>query len=132
MGYKLSMVEFDGNGSPTVAANSPTAAVDIVSNPDLSKCPSECFRPVGLAWDTQGRLFMSSDSTGEIYMITKPDGSGVADVRQANGGSGGGSGTGGSPSPTPSGSDGVRRWKVSQGSYWIAGAAAVGGALPLV
>jgi hypothetical protein len=129
MGYKLSMVEFNGNGSPTAAANSSTAAVDIVSNPDLSKCPRECFRPVGLAWDTQGRLFMSSDSTGEIYMITKSDGSGVADVRQA---SNVGSGTGSSPSPTPSGSDGVRRWKVSQGSYWIAGAAAVGGALPLV
>lgn len=132
IGYKLSMVEFDGNGSPRAAANSTTAAVDMVSNPDLSKCPSECFRPVGLAWDTQGRLFMSSDATGEIYMITKADGSGVADVRQASGGSGGGSGTGSSPSPTPSGSDGIRRWKVSQGSYWIAGAAAVGGALPLV
>lgn len=133
IGYKLSMVEFDGHGTPTAAANSTTAAVDVVSNPDLSKCPDECFRPVGLAWDTQGRLFMSSDSTGEIYMITKPDGSGINDVRQVSGGgSGGGSGTGSSPSPTPSGSDGVKRWKVSQGSYWVAGAAVVGGALPLV
>jgi hypothetical protein len=135
IGYKLSFVEFDGNGSPKAAANSTTAAVDIVSNPDLSKCPSNCFRPVGLAWDTQGRLYMSSDSTGEIYMITKTDGSGINDVRQAsNGGSANGSYIGSSPSPTPSGNAGVRGWKVSHGSYWVAGAGAavVGGALPLV
>jgi hypothetical protein len=50
IGYKLSFVEFDGNGSPRAAANSTTAAVDVVSNPDLSTCPGNCFRPVGLAW----------------------------------------------------------------------------------
>jgi hypothetical protein len=75
---------------------------------------------------------MSSDSTGEIYMVTKTDGSGINDVRQASNGSAGGSPSGSSPSPTPSGSGGVRTWKVSQGSYWVAGVAAVGGALPLV
>ncbi|KAH4903227.1 hypothetical protein HBI80_117580 [Parastagonospora nodorum] len=131
IGYKLSFVEFDGNGSPTAAANSTTAAIDIVSNPDLSACPSNCFRPVGLAWDSQGRLFMSSDSTGEIYMITKTDGSGVNDVRQVStGGSNSGSNTGNAPAPSSSQGAGVKSWKVGQGSFWIAGAAAVGGALP--
>jgi hypothetical protein len=77
---------------------------------------------------------MSSDSTGEIYVITKTDGSGVNDVRQAtNRGSNGGSPTGSAPTPSSSNSKGVRSWRVSQGKYWVAaGMAAVGGALPLV
>ena len=131
IGYKLSFVEFDGNGSPTAAANSTTAAIDIVSNPDLSACPSNCFRPVGLAWDSKGRLFMSSDSTGEIYMVTKTDGSGVNDVRQVStGGSNGGSNSGNAPAPSSSQGAGVKSWKVGRGSFWVAGAAAIGGVLP--
>ncbi|KAH8727518.1 soluble quino protein glucose/sorbosone dehydrogenase [Phaeosphaeriaceae sp. PMI808] len=126
IGYKLSFIEFDSNGSPKAAANSTTAAFDVVWNPDLSKCPEKCFRPVGLAWDSQGRLYMSSDTTGEIYVITKTDGSGVNDVRQVSSGSGSGS----APSPTSSTSKAVKKWKGSKGSYWIA--AAVGGALPLI
>jgi hypothetical protein len=125
IGYKLSMVEFDGNGSPRAAANSTTAAVDIVSNPDLSACPSGCFRPVGLAWDSQGRLYMSSDSTGEIYVVTKTDGSGINDVSRAT--TGGGSTTPSGSAPSPSASTGAgTRWECS---FWaVAGAAMVGGA----
>jgi len=80
IGYKLSVVAF-ASGSPTEPANSTTAAIDIVSNPDLSKCPNSCFRPVGLAWDSKGRLFMSSDTTGEVYVITRADGGGANEVQ---------------------------------------------------
>ena len=73
IGYKLSVVEFS-DGSPVESANSSIAAIDIVSNLDLSKCPNNCFRPVGLAWDSNGRLFMSSDATGEIYVVVRADG----------------------------------------------------------
>ncbi|EME49000.1 hypothetical protein DOTSEDRAFT_162972 [Dothistroma septosporum NZE10] len=72
-GYDLRVVEF-ANGEPTAANTSREAAIPIMSNQDLTKCPDGCFRPVGLAWDRNGRLFMSSDSTGEIYMITRSDG----------------------------------------------------------
>ena len=72
-GYKISVVEF-ANGEPTSASNSTTGAIDIVSNSDNSQCPGSCFRPVGLAWDSQGRLFFSSDATGEIYMLFREDG----------------------------------------------------------
>lgn len=123
------MVEFDGTGLPRASANSTTAAVDIVSNADLSACPRNCFRPVGLAWDAQGRLFMSSDSTGEIYVITKTDGSGVNDVSRAsstNGDSGTPSGT--APSPSASTGSAVRR-QISKSSYWVAGAAVAGAAM---
>ena len=75
-GYKLSVVGFE-NGEPVEPSTSKTAAVDILSNGNLNQCYSQdnCFRPVGLAWDSKGRLFMSSDTTGEIYVISRSDGS---------------------------------------------------------
>lgn len=84
IGYKLSVIAFN-NGEPTEPATSNTAAIDIVSNPDLSRCPDECFRPVGLAWDGQGRLFMSSDATGEIYVITRDEGGSADEASPTSG-----------------------------------------------
>lgn len=81
-GYLLFQVAFN-NGMPTEPANSTRAVIPILSNRNNSACPDGCFRPVGLAWDSKGRLFMSSDSTGEIYMITKTDGTGVDQVAAA-------------------------------------------------
>ncbi|KAJ4380843.1 hypothetical protein N0V86_004205 [Didymella sp. IMI 355093] len=133
IGYKVSFVRFDGNGSPTAAANSTTAAVDVVSNPNLSECPDNCFRPAGLAWDSQGRLFFSSDATGEIYVVTREDGTGVNSVGEvgSNGtSSGGGSGTGNSAAPSPTVSSGAavaKSWE--DASIWAVGAAAVALAL---
>lgn len=74
IGYKLSYIAFDGAGSPVANASSNASTTDVFSNADLSKCPDECVRPVGLAWDSQDRLFMSSDSTGEIWVVTREDG----------------------------------------------------------
>jgi glucose/arabinose dehydrogenase len=73
VGYKVSVIGF-ADGEPVDASDSMTAATDIVSNADNSACPDNCFRPVGLAWDSNGRLFMSSDSTGEIYVISREEG----------------------------------------------------------
>jgi glucose/arabinose dehydrogenase len=70
VGYKLSTVAFAA-GSPVAASDSMTAAVDIMANADNSKCPDQCFRPVGLALDSKDRVFMSSDATGEIYVLAK-------------------------------------------------------------
>jgi hypothetical protein len=69
-GYKLSMFKFE-NGEPVAAADNTTASIDILANVDNQACPDKCFRPVGLAFDDQGRLFMSSDATGEIYVIVQ-------------------------------------------------------------
>jgi hypothetical protein len=127
IGYKLSFVQFDGHGSPTASSDSITAATDIVFNSDLSACPDSCFRPVGLAWDAQERLFMSSDSTGEIYVVTKEDGSGVADMSEAANGGGATSPTASGSAPMPSGSMSAARSLMGRSlSYWIAGAALVG------
>ncbi|KAI8936354.1 hypothetical protein NX059_006766 [Plenodomus lindquistii] len=125
IGYKLSFVQFNGAGAPTALANSQTAAVDIVSNTDLSQCPGACFRPVGIAWDTQGRLYFSSDSTGEIYVLTRNDGSGVADVSRAVNSDGSPPTPSSAPAPTSTAA-GIRSFKVDSGGYWVAGVAAVG------
>lgn len=39
-------------------------------NDDLTVCPLECFRPVGLQFDQLGRLWVSSDATGEVYILS--------------------------------------------------------------
>lgn len=69
-GYKLSVVPFE-NGNPVANSENNTAAIDVLNNADNSACPENCFRPVGIAFDKQGRLFFSSDATGEIYVVIR-------------------------------------------------------------
>ena len=68
-GYRLSRIDFV-NGQPKEPSTSTTAAVNIMTNQNNANCPSRCFRPTALAFDSKGRLFMSSDQTNEIYIIT--------------------------------------------------------------
>ncbi|KAI9891168.1 MAG: hypothetical protein M1814_003011 [Vezdaea aestivalis] len=82
VGYKVSVVPFR-DGQPVAAPDNNTAIVDIMTNPDLSQCPESCFRPTGLAFDSSGRLFMTSDSTGELYVIARQAG-----AARSSGGSG--------------------------------------------
>ena len=69
-GYKLSTIDF-ADGEPAAPADSNTSYKDVFYNTDQSKCPNNCFRPVGMAFDKQGRLYMSSDASGEIYVLVK-------------------------------------------------------------
>ncbi|KAM3444684.1 hypothetical protein NHJ13734_001186 [Beauveria thailandica] len=68
VGYRIARVAFK-DGQPAAASDSMDAAVDVLATKDLSNCPDRCFRPVGLAWDAKGRLWFSSDSTGEIFVM---------------------------------------------------------------
>ncbi|RGP76967.1 hypothetical protein FLONG3_4905 [Fusarium longipes] len=68
-GYRVSKVDF-ANGEPVSGSDDPKAEVPLMWNKDNTKCPSGCFRPAGLAFDKTGRLFMTSDSTGELYVLT--------------------------------------------------------------
>ncbi|PWI68881.1 hypothetical protein PCL_01266 [Purpureocillium lilacinum] len=71
-GYRIASVAFNKDtGEPTAAHDSMTAAVDVLSTPGLANCPDGCFRPVGLAWDAKGRLWVTSDSTGEIFILNQ-------------------------------------------------------------
>lgn len=94
VGYKLSLVQFE-NGQPVDATDSLTAATDIVANEDNSVCPDDCLRPVAMAFDSQGRIFMSSDSSGEIYLVTR-------DTSSNSTGEGTGTSTSASPSASAS------------------------------
>lgn len=73
VGYKLSVVNFTDSGEPVDALTSKTAAVDIFGNANNSVCPNDCFRPVAMALDSRGRIFISSDATGEVYLVTKDE-----------------------------------------------------------
>ncbi|KAI1373112.1 soluble quino protein glucose dehydrogenase [Hypoxylon crocopeplum] len=68
-GFRLGKINF-ANGQPVANVSDTTAVEYIVQNQDTAQCPGSCFRPVGLAFDTKGRLFMTSDQTGEIMVIT--------------------------------------------------------------
>lgn len=71
-GYRVSVLAFNNQtGEPVADASSTTALTDIISNKNVTECPGKCFRPVGLAWDAAGRLWMSSDTTGELYVLKK-------------------------------------------------------------
>lgn len=75
---------------------------------------------MGLAWDAKGRLYMSSDSTGEIFVVTKEDGSGVADVSDAAGGASATASVSSVQSPVPNASgDLVDKWSLGSGVYWV-------------
>lgn len=76
-GFKLVVVPFtkltDGSYDPVAAATSRTGYTDVLWNSDVTRCgTSYCARPVGLVWDSYGRLFMTSDASGggEIFMLT--------------------------------------------------------------
>lgn len=102
VGYKLSLIPF-ANGEPVAAPDNNTAATDILANPDNSVCkedsPGNCIRPVGIAFDSLGRLFMSSDDSGEIYVVIKDQSSNVPSATT----------TGSSPSATSSSKSGAEK-----------------------
>lgn len=73
-GYKLASIEWGEDGEPVASSDSQDALRDVLANRETWTCPGgQCFRPAGLAWDRKGRLFMTSDHTGELYVIRRND-----------------------------------------------------------
>lgn len=75
-GYKLVAIPFtqgpDGAYEPVAEQSDPNGYTDILWHPNESSCSaSTCTRPVGLVFDAAGRLYMESDATGEIFLLTK-------------------------------------------------------------
>ncbi|RBA09083.1 hypothetical protein FPRO05_07363 [Fusarium proliferatum] len=89
VGYQVSYVDFQ-DGQPASSSRSTNATTPIIYNKDLTKCPDDCFRPVGLAWDSKGRLWFSSDKTGEIFVLNHKSGSGSSGGNGSESGAGNG------------------------------------------
>ncbi|KAM3449440.1 hypothetical protein MY3296_006905 [Beauveria thailandica] len=68
-GYRLSRVSF-ADGRPVAKADSDDAEEKLLWNADNAECPGKCFRPAGLWLDGKGRTFMTSDSSGELFVVT--------------------------------------------------------------
>lgn len=70
-GYKLSKIPFDkASGQPMAKATDKQNYEDVFWNKDNMKCKdNECFRPVGVAIDGKGRVWVGSDSTGEVMVL---------------------------------------------------------------
>ncbi|KAG8926641.1 hypothetical protein FRC02_008764 [Tulasnella sp. 418] len=73
-GYGVIRVPWStGTGRPEAESTSGNGYSFILQARDTTRCPSECIRPVGLAFDKRGRLFVSSDSTREIFVVESSD-----------------------------------------------------------
>ncbi|KAL5425871.1 hypothetical protein PMIN04_002292 [Paraphaeosphaeria minitans] len=70
-GYRLSRVAWNPQTGQPVAnvTSGGGAAENIMVNANNNACPNKCFRPAGLAWSPNGKLFLSSDATNEIWVI---------------------------------------------------------------
>lgn len=136
VGYRLSAIEFDSTtGEPTVSAeNSRDALRDIIMNKDNSVCPDKCFRPVGMAFDSDERLWMTSDSTGEIYVLLKKQGEQPTSTENGTIVTGTDAPASGGPSATNAGGDddsAATSLSLSRGWLW-AGVVGVAGVLALI
>ncbi|KAI4959985.1 hypothetical protein J4E86_001604 [Alternaria arbusti] len=73
IGYKIIEVPFTtgANGfGPKASVKSTQAWADIFWNPDVDSCSTtQCFRPVSIAQDGYGRMYVTSDSGAEGEMI---------------------------------------------------------------
>lgn len=69
-GYGVVRVPFTGL-QPSAPPSSQTGFTFLAQATNLTSCPGTCIRPVGLAFADDGRLFVSSDSSGELFVISK-------------------------------------------------------------
>ncbi|KAI0871622.1 soluble quino protein glucose dehydrogenase [Hypoxylon argillaceum] len=75
-GYKVVAVPFaespDGSFAPTAASWSIRGSIDVFYPSDETQCSSStCVRPVGLVFDAVGRLYVTSDASGEVFLLSQ-------------------------------------------------------------
>lgn len=85
-GYQLFAIAWDDKGEPVHPPTSETAAVAILQNKDVKVCNllnKGCIHPTGLAFSPTGKLYMASDISGEIYVVSRKDGKSVDSLDSA-------------------------------------------------
>ncbi|KAI8953048.1 soluble quino protein glucose dehydrogenase [Xylaria longipes] len=75
-GYKVVAVPFsqgsDGSYAPEAASWSIRGSIDVFYPQDETQCsPSTCLRPVGLVFDAAGRLYVTCDASGELFLLSQ-------------------------------------------------------------
>jgi glucose/arabinose dehydrogenase len=75
-GYKLVAVPFakgeDGRYAPVAGRDSRAGYEDVLYPADEGSCSaSTCVRPVGLVFDAMGRLYMTADASGEVFLLAR-------------------------------------------------------------
>lgn len=76
-GYGVGVVNFNSAGQPVATVHNSNALKYIAQSQNYKQCNKQiCWAPAGLAWDSAGRLYVSSDVSGEIYVILRSDGTG--------------------------------------------------------
>ncbi|RBR03348.1 hypothetical protein FVER53590_03838 [Fusarium verticillioides] len=68
-GYSVGVNDFKDGQPALPAIKSRNATQPIIFNTRMHRCNGECFRPVSLAWDKKNRLFFSSDTTHEVFVL---------------------------------------------------------------
>ncbi|KAG8738889.1 hypothetical protein FRC10_006406 [Ceratobasidium sp. 414] len=69
-GHKVIRIPWAKNqDQPAAPYGSRNGYVTVVSAPDPTNCNGTCIRPVSFAWDKLGKLYVSSDATGEVFVI---------------------------------------------------------------
>ncbi|CAJ2512586.1 Uu.00g056010.m01.CDS01 [Anthostomella pinea] len=74
-GFKVVAIPFtrspQGSYEPVKGPSSDSGYINVFYPPDVSQCSSDtCARPVGLAFDAVGRLYITSDASGEVFQLT--------------------------------------------------------------
>lgn len=94
----------------------------IVGNQDNSRCPDKCLRPVGITFDKQGRLFFTSDASGEIYVLVNENAATGGNRTVSGSGSGNAGGTSAGTNDTGGSRDGAgpnAAATLKEGQVWI-------------
>jgi len=77
VGYSVAEIPFHRVSGDRLEPRAPSIARDGYRNifwpRDLTVCESRCFRPVGVAFDREGRLFVSSDTPAEIMVVVRTE-----------------------------------------------------------
>jgi len=81
VGYQVAVVEFGDDGQPRKPSDTKDPATSVLWNADLARCPQHCFRPAGIAVGSKGELFVTGDSTGDLWVITRDRQAAGEDVR---------------------------------------------------
>lgn len=71
VGYHVAVLDFSDDGQPRKTSGEKDPETRVMWNEDLGSCPDACFRPAGVAVGREGQVFVTADSTGDLWVLTR-------------------------------------------------------------